>query len=142
MTRRGKVTLYIINTVVLLVAIISINLVVKKHRIASMVERARYAVKRTGDSTFQTNLVSRSVAITLADRIRNDSAIKAIGKKSVCFGIINLLDDDMQPIVCIGVLKYPLFQFDGIQHSFQAQLDIQYDLVEALGFKMQEYELP
>ena len=140
MTRRSKVSLYIINTVVLLVAIISINLVVKKHRVASMVERARYAVKSTGDLIVQTNRISRSVSLALADRVRNDSAIKAIGKKSVCFGGISLLDEDMQPIVRLSILRYPLFQFNGVQHDFQVQIELEYDLVGAYGFKMPDYE--
>lgn len=140
MTRCSKVLLYIINTVVLLVAIISINLVVKKSRVASMVERARYAVKSTGDLVVQTNRISRSVSLALADRVRNDSAIKAIGKKSVCFGGISLLDEDMQPIVRLSILRYPLFQFDGVQHDFQVQIELEYDLVGAYGFTMPDYE--
>ena len=141
MTRSNRTLVYVIGTLILFVAMIFINAMLKKRTVVSAMARTRYAVNLIDGTTAQTNHIPQDVAQIIADKLKESSSIRIFGKKSVCFGIINLHDGDMQPIGSIGVLKYPLFQFDGIQHSFQAQLDVQYNLVGALGFNIQENEL-
>lgn len=139
MTRFCKLSLYVVGITCLLVVIVTIRTTTQKRIVSALVAQARYAVKRISDTKFQTNQIPPSVAIELSDIIRKSSSSKIMGKKSVCFGIINLLDSDMKPIVYLGVLEFPLFQFDGIEINFQSQLELQYDLAGALGFKLHGY---
>ncbi len=140
MTWYNKALLYVVGIVILLVTMIFITATVKKRAVISSVTRARYAVYLSDETTVQTNYIPPNVAQAIADKIKASSSIRIVGKKSVCFAIIDLLDGDMQPIVHLGVLKYPLFQFDGIQSGFQVQLELRYDLVGTYGCSIPDYE--
>ena len=139
MTRFYKQVLYVVSITCVLVAMITIKVVIQKRTLASLVARARYAVKRISDKTSQTNQIPPSVALELSDEIREHSAIRIIGKKSVDYGGIILLDEDRKAMTRVGVLEYPLFQFDDIQRESRTQIEIQYDLVGALRFKLHGY---
>ena len=49
------------------------------------------------------------------------------------------LDEDRKAMTRIGVLEFPLFQFYDIQQESQTQIELQYDLAGALGFKLHGY---
>ena len=108
---------------------------IKKRTIASLVERAQYAVY-VNATTSCTNHVPRDIALNLADKIRETSSMRLIYHiKSVGFGSIYLIDGDMKPLVRIGVFRYPIFEFN------RKQFDLQYDLVGALGFSIPDYKI-
>lgn len=139
MTRFNKFALYVVGITCLLVTMITIKKVAQKRAVAALIGRARYAVKRINDTMSQTNQVSPHLAIELSDEIRKHSAIRIIGKKSVDYGGIILLDEDRKAMTRIGVLEFPLFQFYDIQQESQTQIELQYDLAGALGFKLHGY---
>ncbi len=134
MTRFSKTTLCFTVAICLLVAMISLYTATKKRTVASLMERARYAVVNS-----RTNQVPRSVALELAEKVRKCSSIRISQKKSVSYGSISLLDSNMKPIVRVGVLKYPLFQVNDIQSEHRIQFELQFDLVSAYGFSMRGY---
>ena len=139
MTRKRKWVLYTSGVICLLAAMVAIKAVAQKRTVAALVTRARYAVNLVDATTSQTNQIPQCVAQKIATRIKDSSSSRIMGKKSVCYGIVNLYDSDWKPILSLSVLKYPLFQFDGIQKSIQAQLELKYDLVAALGFRLHGY---
>ena len=46
----------------------------------------------------------------------------------------SLLDENLNPVAQIGILKFPLFTFNG------TQMKLNLDLVSAYGFSIQGYE--
>ena len=88
----------------------------------------------------QTNQISSDLAIELSDEIREHSTIRIIGKKSVDYGGIILLDEDRNAMIRIGFLEYPLLQFYDIKQDSRTQIELQYDLAGALGFKLHGYK--
>ncbi len=139
MTKRNKSLFCVAGIACLLTAIIFTNTTMKKQSIISSVARARYAVNIINETTSQTNQIPQSLALELADKIEEDSSVMVFEEKSVDFGTIILLDSNMEPIAHVWVLKYPLFQFIGVEPKFRAQLKIQHDLAGALGFTLQGY---
>lgn len=139
MTKRNKSLFCVAGIVCLLTAIIFTNTTMKKQSIISSVARARYAVNIINETTSQTNQIPQSLALELADKIEEDSSVMVFEEKSVDFGTIILLDSNMEPIAHVWVLKYPLFQFIGVEPKFRAQLKLQHDLAGALGFTLQGY---
>lgn len=101
--------------------------------------RARYAVNIINGTASQTNQIPQSLTLELANKIEEGSSIMVFEEKSVGFGIIHLLDSNMETIAHIWVLEYPLFQFIGVEPKFRAQLKLQHDLAGALGFTLQGY---
>ena len=140
MTKRNKSLFCVAGIVCLLTAIIFTNTTMKKQSIISSVARARYAVNIINETTSQTNQIPQSLALELADKIEEDSSVMVFEEKSVDFGTIILLDSNMEPIAHVWVLKYPLFQFIGVEPKFRAQLKLQHDLAGALGFTLQGYD--
>jgi len=139
MTKRNKSLFCVAGIACLLTAIIFTNTAMKKQSVISSMARARYAVNIINGTASQTNQIPQSLALELANKIEEGSSVMIFEEKSVCFGIILLFDDNMEPIVRLGVLNYPLFQFNGVQQESQTQLEIQCDLVGTLGFSLQGY---
>lgn len=139
MTKRNKSLFCVAGIACLLTAIIFTNTTMKKQSIISSVARARYAVNIINETTSHTNQFPQSLALELADKIEDDSSVMVFEEKSVDFGTIILLDSNMEPIAHVWVLKYPLFQFIGVEPKFRAQLKLQHDLAGALGFTLQGY---
>ena len=131
--------LYANGSICLLAAMVAIKAVAQKNTVAALVARTRYAVNLVDATTLQTNQIPQCVAQKIATRIKERSSSRIVGKKSVCYGIVNMYDSDWNPILSLSVLKYPLYQFDGIQNTFQTQLELKYDLVDALGFRLHGY---
>ena len=135
MIRLNKPVLCFLGIACFIVTIVSMYVTIKKRTIASLVERAQYAVY-VNATTSCTNHVPRDVALNLADKIRETSSMRLIYHiKSVGFGSIYLIDGDMKPLVRIGVFRYPIFEFN------RKQFDLQYDLVGALGFSIPDYKI-
>ncbi len=139
MTKRNKSLFCVVGIACLLTAIIFTYTAMKKQSVISSMARARYAVNIINETTSQTNQIPQSLALELADKIEEDSSVMVFEEKSVDFGTIILLDSNMEPIAHVWVLKYPLFQFIGVEPKFRAQLKLQHDLAGALGFTLQGY---
>ncbi len=135
MIKPNKTKLCFLGIICFIVMLVPMYVTIKKRAIASLVEQAQYAVYINA-TTSCTNHVPRDVALSLADEIRDNSSMRVIYQiKSVGFGSIYLLDCDMKPLVRIGVFRYPIFEFN------KKQFELQYDLVEALGFSILGYEI-
>jgi len=139
MTKRNKSIFCVVGITCLLTAIIFINTAMKKQSVSSSMARARYAVNIINGTASQTNQIPQSLALELANKIEEDSSIMVFEEKSVGFGTILLLDNNMETITHVWVLKYPLFQFIGVKQKFRTQLKLQHDLAGALGFTLQGY---
>ena len=139
MTKRNKSLFCVAGVACLLTAIIFTNTAMKKQSVISSMARARYAVNIINGTASQTNQIPQSLTLELANKIEEGSSIMVFEEKSVGFGIIHLLDSNMETIAHIWVLEYPLFQFIGVEPKFRAQLKLQHDLAGALGFTLQGY---
>jgi len=133
MTRHKSAVLIIVGIVSFLVVTITIYVTSKKRYIASLIAQTRYAIF-FDDTMACTNHIPQNVALEFADKVLKHSSVKILGRKSIDYGGVYLLDGCMNPILCIDVLEYPLFEFDG------KQFELQYDLVGALGFDIREYK--
>lgn len=129
----SKSVLYIVGIAFLLAVSIVFFIASRKQTTASLVSQARYAVIISEDTVVQTNQIPDTVAIELAKRIMDESRIRVVGRKSVCFGRVSLLDKDMEQLAFVTVLKYPLLQFDAAQLDFKTQLELHFDFLGALG---------
>lgn len=105
----------------------------KRKSMAVIVSRAHYAVLTNGDSV-QRKKISAHVNEEVGNNIKAKASVKILGEKSVSYGKISLLDENLNPIAQIGILKFPLFTFNG------TQMKLNLDLVSAYGFSIQGYE--
>ena len=133
MISMSKSVLYIVGIACLFAASIMFFTASRKQTMASLMAQARYAVIISEDTVSQTNQISGNVAIELARRIREESRIRVVGRKSVCIGRVFLLDKDFEQLAVVTVLKYPLLQFDVAQLDFKTQLELRTDLLGSLG---------
>ena len=139
MTRRNKSVFCVVGITCLLLAIIFTNTEMKRQYVISSMARTRYAVDIINETTSQTNQIPQSLALELANMIEEGSSIMVFEEKSVGFGLILLLDSNMETIAHLWVLKYPLFQFIGVKRKFRAQFKLQHDIAGTLGFTLQGY---
>lgn len=135
MTKHKSVGLIIVGIVSLLVATISIYVTSKRRTVASLIAQTRYAIFFDG-TVVCTNHIPQNVALELADKVLKHSSVKILGKKSIDYGGVYLLDGYKKPILSIDILEYPLFEIDG------KQFELHYDLVGTCGFSIPEYEIP
>lgn len=135
MTRHKSALLIIVGIVSLLAATISIYVTSKRRSVASLIARTRYAIFFDGAMAC-TNPIPQNIALELANKVLEHSSVKILGKKSIDYGGVYLLDGYKKPILNIDILEYPLFEMDG------KQIELHYDLVGACGFSIPEYEIP
>ena len=105
----------------------------KRKSMAMIVSRAHYAVLTNGDSV-QKKIIPAQVNEKVGSNIKARASVMMFGEKSVSYGKISLLDENLNPVAQIGILKFPLFTFNG------TQMKLNLDLVGTYGFTIQGYE--
>ena len=106
-----------------------------RDKLATTIARARYATFTCSAFSLEKRPVSREIANMISEKIRSESSVLLLGKKSVAYGHIDLFDEDSVHIVELKVFTYPLF---GWGHK---QLESRFDIAKALGFDRDEISL-
>ena len=106
-----------------------------REKLATTIARARYASFTCSAFSLEKRPVSREIANMISEKIRSESSVLLLGKKSVAYGHIDLFDEDSVHIVELKVFTYPLF---GWGHK---QLESRFDIAKALGFDRDEISL-
>ena len=129
----SKSKIIVAGIVVLLIAARVFYGCIVKNKFVSAIEQSRYVVFRSNNSEWRTN-VTESVRRKIRDAVDDSMVIKFFGEKSVSYGAMFLFDGNMSPVARIGVLRYPLFTFDG------TQIKLHCDIAGAFGFSIKGYQ--
>ena len=106
-----------------------------RDKLAAIIARARYATFTCSAFSLEKKPVSREVANMISEKIRNESSILLLGRKSVVYGHIDLFDEESVPIAELQVFTYPLFGWG------RKQFELRFDIANACGFDMDAINL-
>ena len=106
-----------------------------REKLAATIARARYATFTCSTFSLEKRPVSSEVANMISEKIRNESSVLLLGRKSVVYGGIDLFDENSTHIAQIRIFTYPLF---GWEHK---QFESRFNIVDAYGFDMNEINL-
>ena len=135
MKKISKYYLFGVGIVGILALTIVSYKMIKRIKISEMVSHTRYVVLVDEESfKEQKKTVPLSLGQKIAERVKENTSVKVLGKKSVSYGKIFLLDEHLNPIARIGILEFPLFTFNG------TQIELNFDIVRAYGFSIKGYE--
>ena len=106
-----------------------------REKLATTIARARYASFTCSAFSLEKRPVSREIANMISEKIRSESSVLLLGKKSVAYGHIDLFDEDSVHIVELKVFTYPLFGWG------RKQFESRFDFAKAYGFDRDEISL-
>ena len=129
----GKGKIIVVGIIVGLIAARVFYGHVVKRKFISAISQAQYAVLRSCNSEQRTN-ITESVRKIIYDAIDGNMSLRVFDTKSVSYGAMFLLDGNMSPVARIGILRYPLFTFDG------TQIELHCDIAGAFGFSIKGYQ--
>ena len=112
-----------------------IVMTVAVHNVHQRIIRDEIATATCDAFSLEKKPVSREVANMISEKIRNESSILLLGRKSVVYGHIDLFDEESVPIAELQVFTYPLFGWG------RKQFELRFDIANACGFDMDAINL-
>ena len=94
MKHSRKLLLWTTVIIVMTVAVHNVHQRIIRDEIATAIARARCATFTCDAFSLEKKPVSREVANMISEKIRNESSVLFLGRKSVVYGHIDLFDED------------------------------------------------
>ena len=132
MKHSRKLLLWTTVIIVMTVAVHNVHQRIIRDEIATAIARARCATFTCDAFSLEKKPVSREVANMISEKIRNESSVLFLGRKSVVYGHIDLFDEDSVHIAELQVFTYPLFGWG------RKQFESRFDITQAYGFDRDE----
>ena len=135
MKHSRKLLLWTTVIIVMIFAVHNVHQRIIRDEIATAIARTRYATFTCSAFSLEKKPVSREVANMISEKIRNESSVLFLGRKSVVCGSIDLFDEDSVHIAKLQIFTHPLFGWG------RKQFELRFDIANAYGFDMDAINL-
>ena len=132
MKHSWKLALWATGIIGMIFAVHNVHQRIIRDEIATAIARARCATFTCDAFSLEKKPVSREVANMISEKIRNESSVLFLGRKSVVCGSMDLFDEDSVHIAELQVFTYPLFGWG------RKQFESRFDITQAYGFDRDE----